>query len=75
MGNSARDYRICSWKQTKNPHKYQDLIKFGNQEPMMKMEELDCKLNWWFYRQIKDLFNRDDCWYKKAIFRIGSNFN
>lgn len=34
----------------KQPHTYGDLIKFENQEPVMKMEDkLDKKLNWWFY--------------------------
>lgn len=43
-----------------NPYKYFDLTKFENSEPKLKTEEeLGNKINWWFYLQMKDLFNRD----------------
>lgn len=44
----------------KEPHTYEELIKFVNNEPVLRAEgELDRKLNWWFYLQIKNLFNQD----------------
>lgn len=42
------------------PHTYGDLVKFENKQSiLMKEEELEKKINWWFYIQIKDLFNKD----------------